>query len=135
MYNSIPGVPADIEQALTHTVRLTFLHNAAAILYLIGFLIFAVLAIYKPTRSKVLLMLGFLLLLFAFEYQKHIVDALTKQTLVTLNTDIPRYKLQFLIQKTLTRLIPTLSTLGGWAFIIVGILNREKTTTKASKKA
>ena len=79
-------IPADLKQNIFYTVYFTVTHNLPVFFYGGGILVFALLAIIKPRRSFILLLLGCILLLFAFEYEKHILDGLKEQTINALIT-------------------------------------------------
>jgi hypothetical protein len=70
-----------------NTVFLTFIHNQDAIGYFIGILVSLVLLFYKPNRSAVFLLIGFICLLFGFEYNKHIIEPLEDQTIASLGIE------------------------------------------------
>lgn len=129
----IPFLTPDIEQALSHFFRLTFLHNA----YPIGLLLICILslslAIHRPTRSKLLIFSGALLLLVHFEYLKHILEPLKAQTLLTVTTETPRYTFVWFIDTFLTKILPAGLLLLGIGAGIAGIYQstrskKEKTT-------
>ena len=128
----IPFLTPDIEQALSHFFRLTFLHKA----YPIGLLLICILslslAIHRPTRSKLLIFSGALLLLVHFEYLKHILEPLKAQTLLTVTTETPRYTFVWFIDTFLTKILPAgLLLLGigaGIAGIYQSIRGKDKTT-------
>ncbi len=112
------NIPTDIKQSLFYTVYFTVLHNAIPLLFMgiIGVL-FALILI-KPTRSKFLLFSGLVALVFNFEYKKHIARPLLKQTLVSLNTEIPHYKFHWLIEKYILKGVPLILT----GFFVLSLL-------------
>lgn len=128
----IPFLTPDIEQALEHFFKLTFLHNAYPIGLLLICIISLTLAIHKPTRAKLLIFSGALLLLIHFEYLKHILEPLKTQTLLTVTTETPRYRFVWFVDKFLTKILPTLLLLGGLGSASMGIYTRDK--EKYSKK-
>jgi hypothetical protein len=114
----IPMVGPDVEQAVEHTLRLTFLHNFIPIglaLACLGSLIYLIL---KPSRLRIFLLIGFGLLLLHFEYMKHILEPLTNQTMVTLTTDQHNYGFEWLTSKILTKGVPIILLMGGWGSLI-----------------
>lgn len=131
----IPFLTPDIEQALSHFFKLTFLHNAYPIGLLLICIVSLALAIHKPTRSKLLIFSGALLLLVHFEYLKHILEPLKAQTLLTVTTETPRYKFVWFVDKFLTKILPTLLILGGIGSGIVGIYTAYKERLFKLKKS
>lgn len=103
----------ELQQNLFYTVYFLLAHNALAILYFLCLVASTAWSLYKPSRKATLLMIGFASLLFAFEYSKHIADALKEQTVNSLITETPRYRLAHLISVTISKLIPILLNLTG----------------------
>jgi hypothetical protein len=83
-------------------------HNFFALFFLGGVILSVALGLWKPSRGAILLMVGFALLLFAFEYQKHIVDGLLEQTRGSLITERQSYRLEWLLDKTFGKILPPL---------------------------
>ncbi len=118
----IPFVGPDVEQAVQYTLRLTVLHNLIPLvlgLACLGSLIFLII---KPSRLRVILLIGFSLLLLHFEYLKHIMEPLVNQTTVSLITVDRNYRFEWLILKMLTKGIPILLFLGGLSCFIGPII-------------
>ncbi len=111
----------DTQQNVIYTVYFIFLHNFEAILYSIGIIVTTLLAIYKPTRGRILIMWGFVILLFAFEYEKHILEPLKEQTLNSLITQRESIRIEYYVTKILTKAVPLLLPLFGWFLIVTGI--------------
>lgn len=78
--------------------------------------------LYKPSRAKFLILLGFIILLFAFEYKKHIQEGLVEQTRNSLITERQSWRLERYINILLAKLVPLALPLGGWLLIIGGFL-------------
>lgn len=114
-------IAPDTQQNLLYTIYFIILHNFEAILYSAGILISLIFALYKPTRGKILIMWGFIILLFAFEYDKHIAEGLTQQTLNSLITERQSLRIEYYITKILTKAVPLLLPLLGWLLVIGGI--------------
>src|SRR3990172_6050158 len=98
----------DLKQNIFYTVFFIFLHNFSAIFYFTGIVISAILLLIKPTRWKALLLFGFIILLFAFEYKKHIVEPLKQQTLNSLITVRQHYKTERVVNIVLVKALPLL---------------------------
>ncbi|OGK08386.1 hypothetical protein A2767_06380 [Candidatus Roizmanbacteria bacterium RIFCSPHIGHO2_01_FULL_35_10] len=112
----------DLKQNIFYTVFFIFLHNFSAIFYFTGIVISAILLLIKPTRWKALLLFGFIILLFAFEYKKHIVEPLKQQTLNSLITVRQHYKTERVVNIFLTKALPLLLPLSGWSLVVMGFL-------------
>lgn len=118
----------ELKQNIFYTVYFTVTHNVPVFVYGTGILVSAVLAILKPKRSYVLFLLGFIILLFAFEYQKHIVDGLKEQTINALITIQEHNLVRRIINIVLIKLLPLGMPVVGWTFIILGayLLRKKK---------
>lgn len=110
----------DTKQNLFYTIYFLLLHNAEAIFYLSAVILFTLLALYKPTRGKVITMWGFLILLFAFEYNKHILEPLTLQFMNSLITERPSFRIEYTINLILIKLVPTGLPIIGWCLVVLG---------------
>ncbi|MEI6533345.1 MAG: hypothetical protein WCO06_05900 [Candidatus Roizmanbacteria bacterium] len=111
--NTLFDMPADLKQNIFYTIYFIILHNFLAIIFAIGIVVSLGMAFYKPSRKTLFIFIGFILFLFAFEYNKHIAEPLTEQTVNSLITEVPRYKLQSFISKFLIRIVPALLYIGG----------------------
>ena len=110
----------DTKQNLFYTIYFLLLHNAEAIFYLSAVILFTLLALYKPTRGKVITKWGFLILLFAFEYNKHILEPLTLQFMNSLITERPSFRIEYTINLILVKLVPTGLPIIGWCLVVLG---------------
>ncbi len=120
------SITPDLRQNIIVTLYLLFSHNYIAIAYLIGLVISIVLSIYKPSRFTTFCFLGFAILLFSFEYDKHIISGLREQTLRSLITTTPHFRLQRLIDLTISEIFPILFYIIGWAFLFLAIIYAAK---------
>jgi hypothetical protein len=117
----------DTQQNILYTVYFILLHNLEAILYFFGIFIMTLWMLYKPTRAKFVILIGFVLLLFAFEYKKHIVEGLTEQTKNSLITERQSYRIERYLDIILSKLVPLGLPLLGWMCVIGGtIASRSK---------
>lgn len=118
----------ELKQNIFYTVYFTVTHNVPVFVYGTGILVSAVLAILKPKRSYVLFLLGFIILLFAFEYQKHILDGLKEQTINALITIQEHNLVRRIINIVLIKLLPIGMPVVGWSFILLGayLLRKKK---------
>lgn len=109
---------AELIQNLIHTAYSTFDHNQSVLAYFVGVVICTVLAIWKPNRFSILMLIGFALLGFGFEYDKHFVGPLTRQTLAAIvqNPDT-HYRASKAINIFLGEVLPIVFYLLGWGAI------------------
>lgn len=107
----------DLKQNIFYMTYFIVKHNLSAIIYGTGILFSIILAVIKPSRKAILILLGFIILLFAFEYNKHIAEPLHKQTIESLITLKRYYKLEWIIQVVLTKVLPILLPAIGWCFV------------------
>ena len=110
------------QQGLFQLVYWTWLHNYEVIALSFGCFLAIGLMFKKPKRIYMIFFLGFLLLVFQFEYTKHLVKSLEEQTLQTAIVSDSQTKARKLIDFTLNRLVPFCSYLGGWGMIFVGMI-------------
>ena len=129
-------ITPDLKQNILYTVYFTITHNVPVFVYGTGILVSIVLAIIRPSRSYIFFLLGFILLLFAYEYQKHILDGLKEQTINALITIQEHNKVRRLVNIILVKATPILLPLTGWGFVLVGVylFKREKEKTTKKKK-
>ena len=118
----IESLSPDLQQNLIHTVYALFVHNYIVFAYFFGFLISVLISIFRPSRFSVLLMLGFAVLTFSFEYDKHIIEGLRQQTLQSLITYKPHYRAQRLVDLVISELLPVVFYLTGWFLIYLAVL-------------
>jgi len=119
------------QQGLFQLVYWTWLHNYEVIALSFGCLLAIGLMLKKPKRIYLLFFLGFLLLIFQYEYTKHLVKSLEEQTLQTAIVSDSQTKARKLIDFTLNRLVPFGSYLGGWGMIFLGMIIGGKGSKKA----
>jgi len=112
----------DVQQNTINTIYLIFSHNYIAIAYFIGILISTFLAVKKPSRYAVFLLLGFIILLFSFEYDKHIIVPFREQTMNSLITATPHRKLSKLIDIIIADVIPMATYICGWGLVFTSIV-------------
>jgi len=105
------------------TLYLTFVHNKELMGYVFGFVVMTIVTLIKPSRSNILITLGFLILGFGFEYDKHIINGLREQTLEALSvgTAIPTIQIN-LVNIFLTHLLPIILWLTGWGVLLIGLI-------------
>ncbi len=115
-------VTPDLSINISHTIYAMFIHNYILAAYLLGLFISIVLAIKKPTRFTILLILGFAILAFSFEYDKHIAEGLREQTLQSLITTKPHYQAQKWINIIIGEVMPIFLYIIGWLLIYLAII-------------
>lgn len=111
-------ITPDLKQNIFYTVYFTVTHNALAIFYLGGIIVAAAMAFLKPSRKWVLMLLGFIILLFGFEYNKHIVEGLREQTINALITVQEHNKVRRLINIFTLKLLPLGLPVLGWILVL-----------------
>jgi hypothetical protein len=100
------SIPADLQQNIAVTLELTFTHNFWAILFFVGLCLSVIWSLYRPSRAATLAFVGFSLLLFAFEYTKHILEPLTVQTTNSLITMQEHNRVKRILDLSLVKLLP-----------------------------
>jgi len=115
-------VQNDLSQNIVTTVYLLFSHNYIAFAYFIGLVIGITLAIYRPSRFAIFILLGFAILLFSFEYDKHIIEGFREQTIKSFITDKPHFRLQRIIDVVISEILPIIFYITGWAFIFLSLI-------------
>lgn len=110
-------ITPDLKQNIFYTVYFTVSHNFAAFIYLTGIVVSLVFALIKPTRKSIFLLLGFIILLFSFEYNKHILEGLREQTLNALITIQEHNKVRRVINIITLKALPVLLPLTGWGLV------------------
>lgn len=116
---------ADLSQGIIRTIYLTFAHNELVLAYVTGLVISAVMAFKRPNRFFLLLLIGFAILAFNFEYDKHIIDALREQTLTAIVTDPGKhFRAQRFISIVISELVPVVLFLAGWGCIFMALVSQ-----------
>lgn len=112
----------DTQQNLLYTLYFILTHNAIPIIYSAGLLLVTISSLQKPTRGKILILWGLAILLFVYEYNKHILEGIKEQTINSLITERESIRIEYIITKFFTRIIPLVLPLTGWGLIISGLL-------------
>src|SRR3989338_2072949 len=116
------NIAPDLRQNLIVLGYLFFSHNYIALAYFCGMILGIILSVYRPSRFAVFIFLGFGLLLFAYEYDKHIIAGLSEQTLKSLITITPHYRLQRFVNLALSDLMPVVLYVIGWGLIFASLV-------------
>jgi len=119
-------VTPDLSQNIIHTIYLTFAHNYILLAYLIGLGISVIMALRKPSRYATLLILGFAILAFSFEYDKHIIDGLRQQTINSLITVQQHNKVNKWTTALITDIAPLVLYIGGWVLLFIAMVSKNK---------
>jgi len=122
----------DTQQNILYALLFFVLHNFVAIAYASGLAVATIIALLRPSRSRILLMVGFSLLLLSFEYSKHIQDPLLEQTKQSLITERYSSRLERVITLTIDRVAPYTLTLGGVTAILLGCILELRSLLKIS---
>lgn len=115
-------VSPDLRQNIIVTLYLLFTHNQLAIAYFLGLALAVGLSIYRPSRFATFLLIGFALLLFQYEYDKHIITGLREQTMTSLITDQPHFRVQRLVNLVISDLLPIGLFVIGWGCIYLSVI-------------
>lgn len=115
-------ITAELRQNILVTMYLLFTHNYIAFAYLTGMITGIGLLIWRPSRFATFVFLGFLILLFSFEYDKHIIAGFREQTLQSLITTTPHFKVQRVINLLISDLLPVVFYITGWGLVIGSIV-------------
>ncbi|MDA1316653.1 MAG: hypothetical protein O3B87_01360 [bacterium] len=113
-------IAPDTQQNILYTLYFILIHNFEAMLYVVGIFSMTLWALYRPTRGKIIIMWGFVILLFSFEYSKHILEPLKEQTIQSLITERESIRIEYYITKILTRVVPFGLPILGWMLIGIG---------------
>ena len=100
----------------------TWLHNNFAIAMVIGVFLTAAFLIFKPKRKYVFFLLGFLLLLVGFEYQKHFAKALEEQTIRTMLIENEDIVMRNFFEDFFQKAVSFFLWLAGWGLVFLGIV-------------
>ncbi len=112
----------DLSSNVIHTIYALFIHNYILLAYLLGLIISVFIAFKKPSRFSLFLILGFAILAFSFEYDKHIVEGLRQQTLQSLITAQPHQRIQKWTSLIIGEILPIFFYVFGWLMIYLAIL-------------
>jgi len=121
-YSNTRMIAPDTQQNILYMIYFIVLHNTEALFYAAGITITTLLALYKPKRGLIIMMWGFAILLFAFEYNKHILEPLRQQTIDSLITVRESWRIEHTINYVLTRAVPKGLPILGWALIGLGLI-------------
>ncbi|CAN5133713.1 hypothetical protein BH09PAT2_BH09PAT2_06950 [soil metagenome] len=110
----------DTQQNILYTIYFILLHNFEAIFYVGCIVLITLWALYLPTRAKIIILWGFIALLFVFEYNKHILEPLREQTINSLITVRQSSRIENYINRVTIRIIPRGLPILGWLLIIAG---------------
>ncbi len=113
----------DTQQNILYALYFLFLHNFIAIGYASGLALATLVGLWKPSRGRILLMVGFALLLLSFEYSKHIQDPLLEQTKQSLITERYSSRLERVITLSIDRGAPFALSVGGITALCLGSIS------------
>lgn len=115
-------VAADLSQNIVTTAYLFFSHNYIALVYLAGVTLGIGLSFWRPSRFATLVLIGFAILLFSFEYDKHLIAPLRDQTIRSFITEKPHFRLQRFIDVTISEVAPVGLYILGWGCLFTAII-------------
>jgi hypothetical protein len=108
-----------LTDGLIDTVFLTFIHNQDAIGYFLGIIISIGLLFYRPSRTNLLLLIGFIFLLFGFEYNKHIIAPLEDQTISSIGAEGDS---AVFLKRIFQKLLPLGFFVIGWGSVLLSFI-------------
>lgn len=111
-----------LKVGLLSTIYATWLHNNLVIGLTLVIGASALMLIFKPKRKLVFFLLGFILLLLQFEYQKHFGKTLEQQTITSVIIQGESLRARSVMEDFFQKLIPFVLWLGGWGMIVLGII-------------
>lgn len=119
-----------LADGLINTFFLTFIHNQDAIGYFVGIVVSVCLLFYKPSRINMLFLIGFIFLLFGFEYNKHIIAPLEDQTISSIGAEGGS---AVLLKRLFQKLLPVLFFAVGWGGVLGGLILQSISLSKAKQ--
>lgn len=122
----MPPIAPDLTQNIVITLYLLFAHNYIAFAYFFGLVLSLALALYRPSRFTTLTTLGFGILLFSFEYDKHIIVGFREQTIKSFITTQPHYKLQRILDLVISDVLPIALYVAGWVCLYIAVFYAAK---------
>lgn len=113
---------------LIETIYLLISHNYEVLAYFGAFVAALLYAIKKPTRAHILLVIGLALLVFNFQFEKHISEGLRAQTEQSLTQGASFQKVRTFTKLLFEFIIPVGSYFMGWGLLIISFIatSREK---------
>ncbi len=114
-------IAPELKQNIFYMIYFFILHNWQVIVYGTGIIGTSIAALWQPRRSFVLWMIGFSLLLFAFEYDKHFKEPLHDQTIQSLITVREHAKVRRVVSISFNKLIPLGVPMVGIACNVAGL--------------
>lgn len=118
----MPDVSADLSQNIITTAYLFFSHNYIALVYLAGVVLGIGLSLWRPSRFATLVLIGFAILLFSFEYDKHLIAPLRDQTIRSFISEKPHFRLQRIIDVGISEVLPVGFYVLGWTCLFTAII-------------
>jgi hypothetical protein len=120
----MPNITPDLSQNILVTLYFLFTHNYIVFMYFTGLILSVILSIKHPSRYATFLIIGFALLTFSYEYDKHIVDGLRTQTLNSLITINRHYTIEKYINIIIGVIAPIVLYITGWIFVFIALVTR-----------
>lgn len=116
---------SDLNQSLIDTFYNFFTHNYVVLVYLLGTIISGLMALFRPSRFYLLLFFGFLILAFTYEYDKHLIEPLRRQTLESILGSVESTahpKVNKVVDLVISEVIPVFSYITGWLLIFLALI-------------
>ena len=107
---------------LLKTVLSFFQHNGPVVFFSLGALVALLKTIHRPSRTFILIFLGFLTLIFSFEYRKHFIPQTQTHVVQQLVDPEVNARDYARTDRFFTSLFPVLLDIGGWGLIFAALL-------------
>lgn len=98
-----------------------YAHNGPVIFYGLGIVFAFLFLIARPKRRYVAALLGFLLLLFSFEYQKHFTAHFNSHLVMQLTDPKLQAEEYGLLSRFFNQLLPIGLDIGGWFLLFLAL--------------
>jgi hypothetical protein len=116
------SLPPDLKENIIQSLYLIFTHNQIVIAYTAGAVLAGVLSFIRPNRFHLLLLFGFLILAFNYEYDKHIIEPFRNQTIQSIVGEGNHVRARHYLDLFISEIIPIILYLLGWGLIFLSMI-------------
>jgi hypothetical protein len=107
---------------LVETIYQLISHNYEVLAYFSVLCLAILYAVKQPTRANVIMVIGLALLVFNFEFEKHISEGLRAQTEQSLTQGASLPKVRSFTKLLFEFIIPVGSYFAGWALLVISFV-------------